>query len=969
MEAHARDVLGSALFALVQCLPSLAAAEVWRADGGGNVRCIVKLIPGGRCSHPNKRVDGVIHEKGIEEFCSGMDMHSMSVAGSKSLSTADRRRSIHSKAIARPGPPASDPFPPNPVLRPERTPGILAAPFRDVCFKVGNTWGGADRLARGFALVLRTPASIGPGELDTGRNGYYIRGSSQYVCPTAAATETENGPNGSNVEDGRFLATVAQEVEKALACVRGRERRSVTRALALKRLSALCTMKTISGREANAAVLAEISAVLPGCRAYVGVLEPGGECLLYEAATANSNMLARKLHRGEGVSFNCLDTPDIDVRVIRYHPPVPPAPAGPPRPPSLEFSTDALRPSALQIGAEVEVWYASSWLPATITRSRGHGLYDVAYEGFGEMEAGVPRWRLQETVVSEHLDVKVFPSPISGGTDAPGDSSRESWPWPFVCLPLRSDGHRIGVLGVDGWASVQLGRAEETHPEKPVVNFLKQTASLLATALYAERRTRALATLGATVRGKDTTEDGALETLIVLLRETVTFRRRIDILETRVTEPGMVYCRGRWGGHSGRRGTADCRAGDSTVHCDEARRHRQGSVQVFEVDVAPLEEELCITPLQIRCLGTREVLAAKAKSTYDDLTQYQREVHLIARDGQGASCGSKATALASRPGEIIGRFQRLAARPGGGRPTADGWFLVRVARTLPGLPPTRKRPEARVQSKVSKATGGMKPGAEDGDVSLLADMCRTLEVGFMAIATREQQACVRIKALDRVLACCGGFSVSTSSENQALTLTIPAMATVRGSNSTHGIFGTSHDISNDTKISPNQVPRIDLTKPIARAEAVPGSSRGAVRAPRSILLDRKPVKSSKSAAMVAVAGQNSTSTVPSLNHALSSIAGTDSKPMLLCLPSGEGLASPVTPAAAAVAYIQYGGTLIFSVPIPPPTTAETPDGRKGALVVLKDGRLGVLVQQGERRVAVVELSGGKQQILAESEVW
>ncbi|CAN0578510.1 unnamed protein product, partial [Ectocarpus sp. 12 AP-2014] len=198
-----------------------------------------------------------------------------------------------------------------------------------------------------------------------------------------------------------FAARVASEVGVALACVRGRERRAAIRSQALKKLSNVCLNGKPSGNEAKEAVLTEISKVLPGCRAYVGVLQSGGHALLYEAATPNSAMKGRELRRGEGISLSCLDDPDGEIRVIQHR----------------------------------------------------------------------------------------------EGTARASDRSSKAWPWPFVCAPLRSAGNRIGVLGVDGWSDVELGRPDEVHPEKSVVKFIREAASLLAGALYTERRNRGLSAL------------------------------------------------------------------------------------------------------------------------------------------------------------------------------------------------------------------------------------------------------------------------------------------------------------------------------------------------------------------------------------------------------------------------------------------------------------------------------------------
>ncbi|CAN0216518.1 unnamed protein product, partial [Ectocarpus fasciculatus] len=201
-----------------------------------------------------------------------------------------------------------------------------------------------------------------------------------------------------------FAARVASEVGVALACVRGRERRAAIRAQALKKLSNVCLNGKPSGNEAKEAVLGEISKVLPGCRAYIGVLQSGGHTLFYEAATPNSAMKGRELRRGEGISLSCLDDHDGQIR--------------------------------------------------------GSSEEDGSHDADEDNRAS--------------------------------DRSSKAWPWPFVCAPLRSAGNRVGVLGVDGWNDVELGRPDEVHPEKSVVKFIREAANLLADALYTERRNRGL---------------------------------------------------------------------------------------------------------------------------------------------------------------------------------------------------------------------------------------------------------------------------------------------------------------------------------------------------------------------------------------------------------------------------------------------------------------------------------------------
>lgn len=237
------------------------------------------------------------------------------------------------------------------VIRPKRTPGILAAPFCDFSFKVERSYFGAGRLARGFALVLQIN---GQGAVERQREA-------KPGVTTAAGTIRRRGwANGTDpertryqmneitIEDGAFTARVAKEVGVALARVRGREHRAAPPALALKRLEVVCSDKGISsGVDVREAVLSDISIVLPRCRGYIGELQPDGEKIIYSSCTANSRMRERVLRRGEGISFACLDDPDGQVRLIRHHGSVAPKTPGPTRQASPGCDAGMTKPSPI----------------------------------------------------------------------------------------------------------------------------------------------------------------------------------------------------------------------------------------------------------------------------------------------------------------------------------------------------------------------------------------------------------------------------------------------------------------------------------------------------------------------------------------------------------------------------------------------------------------------------------------------
>lgn len=1082
--AHHRHVTELALSSLVECMPSIDAAEVWQLDNSGNIRCTLGLVAGGDFYRPNQRVDGLFEDEDLEELRRKMEPEPTlgPVENEKatwSTGEGPKRRhqdtnlddpKLRQQATNLDGPKMrhratnldAGYIRDGLVIRPSRSPGVvLGAPFCDYCFKVGRLWIGADRLARGFALVLRRDESNGQGLSTSNDNVAAGHSTSRSKSPrrkggaqgaeqaaaavgavttAAAGGRCRDGGNSGNIENGAFTARVAKEVGVALACVRGRERTAAARALALKRLSVTCSDSTVPGRDAQNEVLKEISSVLPGCRAYIGVLQSGGDALLYESATGNSRMRGRVLHRGEGVSFECLDDPNERIRVIHHRETPASMTTGAPQPRSIEAEAGIgeCQLSKIVVGDAVKVWYASSWLAATVLRDRGHQCFDVRYDKFRETEAGVPRWRLQEVVILEHLNVKISwdsnkdfedvrtranikddaenverkvknkdynddaenagrtvhdnnaehakqtmvnnndaktaekmangnVSDKDGVVNENSNKHELSWPWPFVCVPLRSGSNRVGVLGVDGWNGVQIGNPQGIHPEKAVFGFLEEAGGLLAAALYNERRNKALHIIGKTVRDKDATHISSLEALIVLLRETVTFRRRVDIFETRAAEPGVVYCLGTWEsseqhrqdfGYEKRnnREQNPVRVEKKTVRVENPAQV-QNPIRVFGTGLAPRVTDLCITPAQLDRLTARRggpPSPTKQRSLpVKEVTSYQREIHSIAKHGAGLANGMQATTVSTRPGEIVGRLQRLSVRSGGGRPSADGWYLVRVARDLPEPPsvkqscstqPVNKRSGTALQVKT--ASDSTEPGkgatatattsggsstrtagkSEDGDVSLLSELCRKLEVGFMAIASRQQRTQLREKALDRVLACCEGFPVVAE----------------------HG---------------PTISPAISAD---GSAESPAAADRGYCKPPKaSTTVDFENYKLPQG--LPTIGPENNRRRLPFGTAAGAHVSGSlsvaekrHSKTIYASSPAGAG--------AGARHATGVERDIIFSVPVQQPTAAETSDGRKGVLVSVKDGRLSVLVQQAEKSVAVVELPRGRQQILPEREV-
>lgn len=914
--ASARYVLESALSALVHCLPSVAGAEVWQFDDGGVIRCTLSRAADGGFCQPNRRVDRTLCEADAQAIRREAESARGSPDEGRRVDPETPPSSVDGNDRRASGDPPGGRLAPGGdraarVFGSSQTRGLLAVGFTDPCFKVGDKWVGGDRLARGFALVAPLARAAGSAGM---RCAATTDGTPQHLpvgpVPARDAPAAKGGGGKGRVEDGRFMAELAAEVDAALSRVRARERGAAARALSLSRLSALCSRDHATRSGANEAVLAEISRVLPGCCAYVGALQPGGDSILYEAATPNSSMIHRVLRRGEGVSFHCLDSPLEEARVVRYRPSPVHEKGTPSKPSGLSWKTVAAaseRPGFVA-GAEVEVWYASTWLPGRVTRDRGHGFYDVRYDGFDGAEAGVPGWRLRDSSVPEHHQVKLFEgSPRQGETpgDRPrlascssggGSGSVQGWPWPFVCLPLRHGGNRLGVLGVDGWAAVPRCPGEEAHPGKAVLAFLKKAGALLSAVHHKERRREAITTLGSVLRGKDASEEAALEAMIALLREAITFRVQVDVLEMPASEPGMAYRRGVWAERpAGPRALRDDRkTEDDGAGCDTARRGQRtpSLVQVFAAGDAPTATELCVAPSPLGRFdgGGEPAPSPSAGRSGEALADYQREVHELARERPGAPPRKRVKAMESRRGEIVGRFRRLVVRSSGGRPSQDGWYMVRVLRRLPDTP--RARPVAPA-SWVYVPGGGTGLEVESGDLDLLSEACGMMEEGFMSMASREQRARTRAKALERILACCRDVSVDAP---------------------------------------PGRLPRASGGDPAPAAsasdKAVPGLG-GALEARDELGGQRRGVVA----------------------------AG-----------SFKREPAPGSLAPARAVGIEEGRRFVFSAPVSPPTPAETLDARKGSLVALRDGRLGVLVAEGERSAVAVELPGGRQEIVPASEV-
>jgi hypothetical protein len=122
------------------------------------------------------------------------------------------------------------------------------------------------------------------------------------------------------------------------------------------------------------------------------------------------------------------------------------------------------------VGDTLDVLYGRIWLEGRVTRARGRGCYDVVYTSDKQKEAAVPGSRLRPRRTPPCLTLKHFSNSSSVSTS----SSSTSWS-PFVCVPVHAQGSPLGVLCIDSWNSVPLGRPDkELHPAVPVLSFLQE---------------------------------------------------------------------------------------------------------------------------------------------------------------------------------------------------------------------------------------------------------------------------------------------------------------------------------------------------------------------------------------------------------------------------------------------------------------------------------------------------------------
>ena len=112
------------------------------------------------------------------------------------------------------------------------------------------------------------------------------------------------------VEDINFTSQLCRVMEMQLKCIAGRKWRHYARQIALERLLRLCRQwrePHVTLEVLFASAIAEAEVLLPGCAMYFGVVQPRGTHIQYVAASEESITLGKRLRRGRGLSFRCVD--------------------------------------------------------------------------------------------------------------------------------------------------------------------------------------------------------------------------------------------------------------------------------------------------------------------------------------------------------------------------------------------------------------------------------------------------------------------------------------------------------------------------------------------------------------------------------------------------------------------------------------------------------------------------------------
>jgi hypothetical protein len=269
--------------------------------------------------------------------------------------------------------------------------------------------------------------------------------------------------------------------------------------------------------------LARLERSLPGANFYVGLLQPGGDALLYHAASppSSSSMPGRLLKRGSGgVSFDCIG-PGFSKRGVVVT--------------EEEDEVNGQRVRCFHDEDAKEAAKREARNEAEKQRMKDEAAADVVKKGTGGMGGGVTRVGAGGADAKAKVDAKAALKKIKNknknGTgpddDGAGVSVGRGGPgqagngvWPFIVVPLVSGGgddddHNknstaspssaplsssssahtpsvVGVLGCDDFSFVGKGRSDEQHPEMGVLDMLCSAGKDLGRMVDQSRKAKSL---------------------------------------------------------------------------------------------------------------------------------------------------------------------------------------------------------------------------------------------------------------------------------------------------------------------------------------------------------------------------------------------------------------------------------------------------------------------------------------------
>ena len=232
-------------------------------------------------------------------------------------------------------------------------------------------------------------------------------------------------------------------------------------------------------------VLDALVDTLPGCDMYCAVLQRdlhnNPDLMRYIAANSSSAMKDRILARGEGISYEVMESKDTVV--IK--------------------AEDLNKRKLLGAGSVVDVFYGKVKYRARIKQNRGHGCYDVDYVN-GEKEAGVS----VDRIIPVHTAFKL--------------KRFENAVFPFVCVPIRNREKGLGIIGVDNFQSVPKARYDP-QPEPMLITFLESVGRVLGAAIDKKRKSESLHMLSTAMTNFNIKLENISEEVYILLQKNLLY--------------------------------------------------------------------------------------------------------------------------------------------------------------------------------------------------------------------------------------------------------------------------------------------------------------------------------------------------------------------------------------------------------------------------------------------------------------